>query len=113
MVGLLYDPTASPMNNTTKERIRMLVGAMGDDEFERFMSDLLPRIYPGFERLEPTFNFIGKTTKGKCDAHVYHSQDDTYTAIICTTRQTGLNAKILDDINKLSSTKFAAKICRA
>jgi hypothetical protein len=90
----------------------MLVGAMGDDEFERFMSELLPRIYPGFDSLEPSFNFIGKTTKGKCDAHVYHSHDDTYTAIVCTTRQSDIYTKVLDDINKLSSTKFSSKICR-
>lgn len=85
---------------------------MGDDQFERFMSDLLPRIYPGFESLEPSFNFIGKTTKGKCDAHVYHSNDDTYTAIICTTRQSDIRTKLIDDINKLSSTKFSSKIRR-
>ena len=90
----------------------MLLGGMGDDEFERFMSDLLPRIYPGFESLEPSFNFIGKTTKGKCDAHVYHAHDDSYTAIICTTRQSDIHSKVLDDINKLPSTRFASKIRR-
>lgn len=90
----------------------MLLGGMGDDEFERFMSDFLPRIYPGFESLEPSFNFAGKTTKGKCDAHVYHSHDDTYTAIICTTRQSDIRQKVLDDIHKLSSTKFSSKIRR-
>lgn len=100
------------MQNKQKERVRILIGAMGDDEFERFMAELLPRIFPGFDHLEPSFNFIGKTTKGKCDAHVYHSSDDTYTSIICTTKQTDLRTKILTDINKLSSTKFAAKIRR-
>ena len=100
------------MKKTVKERVRILVGGMGDDEFERFVSDLLPRIYPGFECLEPSFNFIGKTTKGKCDAHVYHARDDTYTAIICTTRQSDIRAKVLDDIHKLASTKFASKIRR-
>lgn len=90
----------------------MKVGGMGDDEFERFMSDLLPRIYPGFNSLEPSFNIMGKTTKGKCDAHVYHSQDDTYTAIICTTRQSDIHKKVLGDIAKLSSTKFSSKIRR-
>lgn len=100
------------MNTNIKERIRILIGAMGDDEFERFMSDLLPRIFPGFDKLEPSFNFIGKTTKGKCDAHVYHAHDDTYTPIICTTRQSGLPQKILDDISKLSTTKFSKKIQR-
>ena len=100
------------MNNASIERIRMKVGGMGDDEFERFMSDLLPRIYPGFNSLEPSFNFMGKTTKGKCDAHVYHSQDDTYTAIICTTQQSDIYNKVLGDIAKLPSTKFSAKIRR-
>ncbi|AEV26595.1 hypothetical protein Dsui_2232 [Azospira oryzae PS] len=100
------------MNNASSERIRMKVGGMGDDEFERFMSDLLPRIYPGFNSLEPSFNFMGKTTKGKCDAHVYHSQDDTYTAIICTTQQSEIHKKVLGDIAKLSSTKFSSKIRR-
>lgn len=100
------------MQNTLKERIRMLLGAMGDDEFERFMSELLPKVYPGFETLEPSFNFIGKTTKGKCDAHVYHATDDTYTAIVCTTRQSDIHTKVLDDINKLSATKFSSKIRR-
>jgi hypothetical protein len=90
----------------------MLVGAMGDDEFERFMSELLPKIYPGFDSLEPSFNFMGKTTKGKCDAHVYHTNDDTYTAIVCTTKQSDVHTKVLDDINKLSSTKFSSKIRR-
>jgi len=100
------------MQSGLKERVRMLVGAMGDDEFERFMSDLLPRIFPGFENLEPSFNFIGKTTKGKCDAHVYHAGDDTYTAIVCTTRQSDIHTKVLDDIQKLAVTKFASKIRR-
>lgn len=100
------------MNNTLKERIRMHIGGMGADKFERFMCDLLPRIYPGFDQLEPSFNLMGKATKGKCDAHAYHSDDDTYTPIICTTRQTDLVSKILDDINKLSATKFASKIRR-
>lgn len=100
------------MNNNLRERIRILIGAMGDDEFERFMSELLPRIYPGFEALEPSFNFIGKTTKGKCDAHVYHAAEDNYTAIICTTRQSDVHAKVLDDINKLAATKFSSKIRR-
>lgn len=100
------------MKNTKKERIRTLIGGMGDDEFERFMSDLLPTIYPEFESLEPSFNFIGKTTKGKCDSHVYHKHNDTYTAIICTTQQSNIVSKVLDDINKLMLTKFASKICR-
>jgi hypothetical protein len=100
------------MNNSSIERVRMHVGGMGDDEFERFMSDLLPRIYPGFDSLEPSFNFMGKTTKGKCDAHVYHSQEDTYTAIICTTKQSDIRTKVLDDISKLPSTKFFPKIRR-
>lgn len=98
--------------NTFKERIRILIGRLGGNEFERFMCDLLPSIYPDFDLLEPSFNSIGKTTKGKCDAHVYHSRDDTYTAIICTTRQSDRHSKILCDINKLESTKFSSKIRR-
>ena len=100
------------MNNALIDRIRIKIGAMGSDEFERFMSTLLPSIYPGFDRLEPSFNFIGKTTTGKCDAHVYHEADDTYTAIICTTQQTDIPKKIIEDIGKLPSTKFASKIRR-
>jgi len=90
----------------------MLIGGMGDDEFERFMCDLLPRIYSEFDRLEPSFNSIGKTTKGKCDAHVYHAVDDTYTPIICSTQQTNIKSKIIEDIYKLSATNFASKIRR-
>lgn len=95
-----------------KKRIRLQIGGMGQDEFERFIVDLLPRIFPGYENLEPTYNFLGKTTKGKCDAHVYHAHNDGYTAIICTTQQTQLRTKIVDDINKLTSAKFSSKIQR-
>ena len=70
-----------------RERVRVYIGAMGGDEFERFMCDLLPCFNPDFNTLEPSFNLLGKTVKGKCDAHAYHAADDTYTAIICTTKQ--------------------------
>lgn len=98
------------MKNNLKERVRVLIGAMGDDEFERFVSELLPRVDSEFKNLEPTFNFIGKATKGKCDGYVYHSEDDRYTAIICTTQQSAIRSKIIDDINKLTATRFSAKI---
>jgi hypothetical protein len=100
------------MANKIKERIRIRIGAMGGDEFERFTSDLLPKIYPGFDVLEPTFNLLGKAVKGKCDAHVYHADNDTYTAIICTSQQSDVRSKVLEDIQKLTATKFAAKIRR-
>ena len=100
------------MENGIKERVRARIGTMGDDEFERFMSELLPRVFPGFDRLEPSFNFMGKTTKGKCDAHAYHANNDSYTAIICTTQQKDLRVKVLSDINKLKETKFISKIQR-
>lgn len=100
------------MANKLKQRIRIQIGAMGGDEFESFMSDLLPKIYPGFNVLEPTFNLLGKATKGKCDAHVYHSSDDIYTAIICTSQQSDIRSKVLEDIQKLTATKFSSKISR-
>ena len=98
------------MSKDIKNLVRAQIGIMKEDEFERFTADLLPRIYPGYDKLEPTYNFMGKTTKGKCDAHVYHAENDCYTAIICTTQQTNLPKKIIGDINKLTSSKFAFKI---
>lgn len=95
-----------------QDRVRVQIGKMDKDPFERFTADLLPRIFSGYENLEPTYNLLGKTTKGKCDAHVYHAQNDRYTAIICTTQQTNLHTKIIGDINKLTSAKFASKIER-
>lgn len=100
------------MREDIKNLVRLQIGGMEQDKFERFTADLLPRIFPGYEHLEPTYNFMGKTTKGKCDAYVYHAQNDRYTAIICTTQQTNLRTKIIGDINKLTSAKFASKIER-
>lgn len=99
-------------SNTLKDRVRIKLGAMGPDEFERFMSELLIRIYPDYVSIEPSYNFMGKTTKGKCDAHCYHEADDTYTAIICTTQQSVVSKKVLVDVNKLSEAKFSSKIRR-
>lgn len=98
------------MSNNLKNRVRQQVGGMGGDEFERFMIDLLPCIFSEFNIIEPTFNAQGKTTKGKCDAHVHHKHDDTYTAFIFTTKQSDIRSKIIEDINKLKTTHFAAKI---
>ncbi|MFM0285052.1 hypothetical protein [Paraburkholderia megapolitana] len=100
------------MKNSVKERVRIRIGSMGGDEFERFISELLPKIYKDFETLEPSFNLTGKTTKGKCDAYVYHEKDDTYTAIVCTTIQDNPHEKLLNDISKLTKTRFYKKIRR-
>lgn len=100
------------MDKKPISHFRVAIGAMGQDEFERFMCDLLPKFNDGFERLEPSFNMLGKTTIGKCDAHAYHAKDDTYTAIICTTQQNNLRGKVLEDIKKLGATRFFSKIRR-
>ncbi len=100
------------MSRTSIERVRVHIGAMGGAEFERFMCDLLPRVYPDFKNLEPSFNLLGKTVRGKCDAHVYHAAEDAYTAIICTTQQVDIRTKVLADIQNLTTSRFAAKIRR-
>lgn len=100
------------MSDDIKNLVRIKIGGMEQNQFERFVADLLPRIFSDYENLEPTYNSLGKTTKGKSDAYVYHAQTDSYTAIICTTQQTNLRTKIIDDINKLTSAKFASKIAR-
>jgi len=83
---------------------------MGGDEFERFILELLPRIDPSLGAIEPTFNMLGKTTRGKCDAHVYHPATDEYTVVLCTSQQTDCRSKILADIEKVTEAKFASKI---
>jgi len=90
--------------------IRTGIGAMGEGEFERFICVLLPRVSEKYQDIQPSYNFLGKTTKGKCDAHIHHKEDDTYTAVVCTTQQSGVKSKVLDDLKKLRNAEFAEKI---
>ena len=65
------------MRETSDSELRRIIGSMESGQFEQFISDLLPEIDERYLDFEPSFNMLGKTTKGKSDALIYHSKSDT------------------------------------
>lgn len=83
------------------ELLRSKIGMLHGAEFEGFIRRLLPTVSSDYEHLTDTRNHIGRVTQGPVDLHAYKKTNDRYIAVLCSGQITGLQAKVLDDIQKL------------
>lgn len=94
--------------------IRSRLGIVDPSSFERLCCELLAREFEEYRGIEPTYNRTGKTTRGTPDAYVA-LEGGTYICFQFTTQQTGVETKVLRDIDDLDTDKcrFKGKVSKA
>lgn len=81
--------------------LRFKIGLLEGAELEKFVRRLLPTISGEYEQLTDTLNYMGRVTQGPADLFAYKHANDRYTAVLCSGQVKGLQAKVLNDIEKL------------
>lgn len=83
------------------ELLKSKIGLLHGAELENFVRRLLPTVSSDYENLNDTLNYLGRVTRGSADLLAYKKADDRYIAVLCTGQISGLQAKVLGDIEKL------------
>lgn len=83
------------------ELLKSKIGLLHGAELEKFVRRLLPTISSDYEQLTDTRNHLGRVTQGPTDLLAYKHANGRYTAVLCSGQINGLQAKVLDDIEKL------------
>ncbi len=83
------------------ELLKSKIGLLHGAELESFVRRLLPTVSSDYENLNDTLNYLGRVTRGPADLLAYKKADDRYIAVLCTGQISGLQAKVLGDIERL------------
>lgn len=82
------------------ELLKIKIGLLEGAELEKFVRRLLPTVSNDYEHLTDTLNQLGRVTQGPADLYAY-KPNGRYTAVLCSGQIKGLQAKVLNDIEKL------------
>ncbi|WP_040072062.1 hypothetical protein [Pseudomonas batumici] len=83
------------------ELLKSKIGLLHGAELEKFVRQLLPTVSSDYEHLTDTLNHLGRVTQGPADLHAYKQSNGRYIAVLCSGQISGLQAKVLNDIEKL------------
>lgn len=91
------------------ELLKSKIGLLHGAELEKFVRRLLPTVSNDYENLTDTLNYLGRVTQGSADLLAYKKANDRYIAVLCSGQMSGLQAKILADIEKLRREDCAVR----
>ncbi|WP_409319941.1 helix-turn-helix domain-containing protein [Pseudomonas putida] len=91
------------------ELLKSKIGLLHGAELEKFVRQLLPTVSSDYEHLTDTLNHLGRVTQGPADLHAYKQSNSRYIAVLCSGQVSGLQAKVLADIKKLTREDCAIR----
>ncbi|CAM3169064.1 hypothetical protein [Pseudomonas plecoglossicida] len=91
------------------ELLKSKIGQLNGAELEKFVRQLLPTVSEDYEHLTDTLNHLGRVTQGPADLLAYKQSNGRYIAVLCSGQITGLQAKVLSDIEKLRRENCAIR----